>query len=201
MIEGADSSARGELVESRTALLALRRAQGERSDSTRHSSLSTNPSMAAALVTAISLSLGGLVTAVVLGLTTATEADILRHTALGIFATMLTLLSHSMMMFYLIGKGRAVREAVTEGRLAGNHVRDVARLRKPVFSLASLAMALTMITAIGGASVDVRVMPAGVHAALAYSSLAVNLAALRAEVVALIASARIVDEVNRLLNA
>ena len=44
-------------------------------------------------------------------------------------------------------------------------------------------------------------LPAGVHAVMAYSCLALNLGALRVEVNALTESGRIVSEVNQLLNA
>ncbi|MGH9330220.1 MAG: hypothetical protein ACRD09_07255, partial [Vicinamibacterales bacterium] len=63
--------------------------------------------MAAALITAAFLSLAALVVSLVLGMTANDSAGLLRHTTTSIFATMLTLLTHSMMMFYFIGKGKA----------------------------------------------------------------------------------------------
>lgn len=157
--------------------------------------------MAAALLSAAFLSFAGLVVTLVVGLTAGGEADLLRHTTVGIFSTMLTLLTHSMMMFYLMGKGRAVREAATEGGLSSEFSAEIARRRRPVFSIGTIAMGLTITTAIVGASVDVRVVPPAVHAVLAYAALAANIATLKVEIVALAASARIVDEVNRLLQA
>lgn len=157
--------------------------------------------MSAALLSAAFLSFAGLVATLVAGLTAGSEADLFRHTTFGIFSTMLTLLTHSMMMFYLIGKGRAVREAVTDSRLSSEFVAEIARRRRPVFSIGTTAMGLTIATAIIGASVDVRVVPVGVHTVLAYTALAANIATLRVEIIALAASARIVDEVNRLIQA
>jgi len=58
-----------------------------------------------------------------------------------------------------------------------------------------------MVTGILGASVDTGVMPAVVHGMIAYGAVACNLAAIKIEVDALIASARIVDEVNLLLGS
>ena len=49
------------------------------------------------------------------GLISTDGAAISRHITLAIFSTMLTLLAHSMMMFYLIGKGKAVKDAMAEG--------------------------------------------------------------------------------------
>jgi hypothetical protein len=114
---------------------------------------------------------------------------------------MVTLLAHSMMMFYLIGKGKAVKDAMTENSLTGTYYQRVALARKPVFSIATVAMAVTMVTAILGASVDTGVLPPVVHAMIAYGALACNLAAMKTEISALAESSRIVDEVNRLIGS
>jgi hypothetical protein len=157
--------------------------------------------MSAALITAAVLSVGGLALTTWLGYSGGGDTDLLRHATLGIFVTLLTLLTHSMMMFYLLGKGRAIREAVTEGGLSQQFVADVARARRPVFSLGTLASAIIMAAAIIGAGVDTRVIPAGVHGVIALSALVLNLMAVRAEFAALGTSSRIVAEVNRLLGA
>jgi hypothetical protein len=156
--------------------------------------------MSAALITALLISVGGLSASLVLGFTATTPAGILRHTTLAIFVTLVTLLAHAMTMFYLIGKGRAVREAVTESGLSPHLVAEIARIRRPVFSMGTLAIALTMATAIVGGGVDTGALPAGVHSALAFSSLAANLAALRAAVVALTSSTRIANDIDRALS-
>lgn len=155
--------------------------------------------MSAALITAAFLGLATLGYSAVLGFSAAGPADLLRHTSLGIFATLVTLLAHSMTMFYLIGKGKAVREAVAEGQLSAELYHAVARARRPVFSQATIAMALTMAAAIVGGGVDTGAVPAVVHAVLALSAVAANLIALRAEIIAMLSSTRIVAEVDRLL--
>jgi hypothetical protein len=154
--------------------------------------------LAQALLTAVILGLGGLVTTVIVGLR---ATDVARHISFGIFSTLVTLLAHSMMMFYFIGKGKAVKDAMAEHGIAGDHYRRIAAARKPVFSIGTLAMALTMVTAILGASVDTGVLPPIVHGTIAYGAVACNLAALKIEVDALTSSSRIVDEVNRLIGA
>jgi hypothetical protein len=150
--------------------------------------------VAQALLTAVFVGLTGLVTTAVFGLR---GADISRHISFGIFSTMITLLAHSMMMFYLIGKGKAVKDAMAEHSVGGDYYRRIALARKPVFSIATLAMAVTMVTAIIGASVDTGVLPPMVHAMIAYGAIACNLAAAKIEIDALAAASRIVDEVNR----
>ena len=140
----------------------------------------------------------GLVVTAVLGLR---GLDVARHISFGIFSTMVTLLAHSMMMFYLIGKGKAVKDAVAEGHLMGDHYQRIALARKPVFSIGTLAMAVTIVTALMGASVDTRLLPPIVHALVAYGAIACNLAAAKIEIDALGQSSRVVDEVNRLLGS
>jgi hypothetical protein len=151
--------------------------------------------MAAALVTLTALSIFGLSAAFVVGMRT-DPASTSQHVLFGVFGTMLNLLAHSLMMFYLIGKGKAVREAVAESTLEGDYVRRISRLRAPVFSRAPLAMATTMAAAILGASVDVGVMPPWPHAALAAAGIAAQCYAFFTEILALAGSARVVDEVN-----
>ena len=155
--------------------------------------------MAAALITGTFLGLAGLAYSTILGFTSTSSADIFRHTSFGIFSTLVTLLAHSMTMFYLIGKGKAVREAVTDGGLSPELYGTVARVRRPVFSVATVAMALTMTTAIVGGGVDTDVIPAGVHSVLAFSAIVANILALRTEVIAMLSSARVVAEVDHLL--
>ena len=154
--------------------------------------------MAQALLTAVFIGLLGLVTTTVFGLR---GTDISRHISFGIFSTMITLLAHSMMMFYLIGKGKAVKDAMKEHGVTGDYHRRIAVARKPVFSIGTLAMAVTMTTAILGASVDTGVLPPMVHAMIAYGAIACNLAAVKIEITALMESSRIVDEVNRQLES
>ena len=127
--------------------------------------------------------------------------DISRHISFGIFSTMLMLLAHSMMMFYLIGKGKAVKDAMAENGLTGDYARRIAVARRPVFSLGTLAMSVTMVAAILGASVDTGVLPAVVHAMIAYGAIACNVAAVKIEIAALSESSRIVDEVDRLIGS
>jgi hypothetical protein len=128
--------------------------------------------MAPALVTLTALSILGISAAFVVGMR-ADPASTSLHVLFGVFSTMLNLLAHSLMMFYLIGKGKAVREAVAESALDSSYVQRISRLRAPVFSRAPLAMALTMAAAI-----------------------AAQLYAFFTELVALTGSARVVDEVN-----
>jgi hypothetical protein len=154
--------------------------------------------VAQALLTSVIIGFGGLLVTAVFGLM---GTDISRHVSFGILSTLIALLGHSMMMFYLIGKGKAVKDAMTEYSVAGDFHHRIAAARKPVFSAGSIAVAATMTTAIMGASVDTGMLPPMVHAMIAYGAIACNLYAIKIESAALAESARIVDEVNRLLGA
>src|SRR5215831_168531 len=154
--------------------------------------------MAQALLSAVGIGLVGLGATAIFGLL---GTNVSRHISFGIFSTLVILLAHSMMMFYLIGKGKAVKDAMAEHNVVGDYYRRIAAARKPVFSIGTFAMVATMVTAILGASVDTGVLPPIVHGMIAYGAIACNLAAAKIEIDALTASARIVDEVNRLLES
>ena len=153
--------------------------------------------MAAALLTAIVASITGIAAAMYLGYQS--TASLAQHISIGIFSTMITLLAHSMMMFYFLGKAKAVREAAAEGNLSKDFERRIAIVRAPVFSSATVAMLATMVTALLGASVDTGVVPTWVHNVFAITCLVANLRAVQLEVRALTESARVVTEVNQLL--
>jgi hypothetical protein len=149
--------------------------------------------MAQALLSAVFLGLTGMAAAVFFGLR---GTDISRHITFGIFSTLIILLAHSMMMFYLIGKGKAVKDAMAEYNVTGDFFQRIKAARKPVFSIGTYAMGATMLAAILGASVDTGKLPAIVHGMIAYGAIACNVAAVKIEIDALMASSRIVDEVN-----
>jgi hypothetical protein len=155
--------------------------------------------LAPALLTSIVLGVGGLVAAVVIVL--GGFYDLYTHVTIGAFSTFVLLLGHSMMMFYLIGKGKAVKDAMAEHHVTGDFYRRIAVARKPVFSIGMIAIAATMVAAILGASADTKVLPPIVHGTIAYLAVASNVWALRIEIAALADSSRIVDEVNQQIGA
>jgi hypothetical protein len=153
-------------------------------------------------MTAVGIGVLGLLATAVFGLI---GADLSRHISFGIFSSLIVMLAHSMMMFYLIGKGKAVKDALKEGghpETAAEYRTYVGRIsvaRRPVFSVGPVAMLVTVTAAILGASVDTGSLPPIVHGLIAYAAIACNLAAVKVEVDALTESSRVVDDVNRLL--
>ena len=157
--------------------------------------------MSAALTTATLVGIATLVVGFALGITSSSGPELLQHTTVSIFGTLVVLFSHSMLMFYLIGKGRAVRDAVSEGGLSSEPVTRLAALRRPVFSQATVALALTITTAVLGGGVDTGVVPPLVHGLLGFASIASNLLTLRVELTALTGASRIVSEIDGLMAA
>lgn len=152
--------------------------------------------MAAALITALSLSIAGLCGIVFFGFA---SQDVFRHATFAVFVTLMLLLSHSMTMFYLIGKGKAIRDAASEAGLSTRYADTIAALRRPVFKHGSLAMFVTILAALLGGAVDTGMLPVPVHWVLAAASVGSNLKALKEEVAALTAATRITREVDALI--
>jgi hypothetical protein len=152
--------------------------------------------VASALLSVLALGLVGLISTAVMGLM---GSDITRHITFGFTSTLLLLLAHSMMMFYFIGKAKAVKDAMQENALTGDFHGRITAARKPVFAIATWAMLATMAAAILGASADTKMLPPIVHAMIAYGAIACNFAAIKVEIDALRESEKIVDEVNRLI--
>ncbi|HEY1910059.1 MAG TPA: hypothetical protein VGG73_04010 [Vicinamibacterales bacterium] len=150
--------------------------------------------MAQALLTSVFIGLTGLVATAVLGLR---GTDVARHISFGIFSTLIILLAHSMMMFYLIGKGKAVKDAMAEHNVTGDYYRRIAAARVPVFSVGTFAMGATIGAALLGVFVDTNVLPPIVHAMFAYGAIACNLAAVKIEISVIAESSRVVNEVNQ----
>ena len=152
--------------------------------------------MTAALATVAVLGIGGLGYCTIQGFL-ASPDEVARHVSFGIFFTLVTLLAHSMTMFYLIGKGRAIREAATEAGLPDELHLVVARARRPVFSVGVLAMGATMAAAVVGGGVDTGVLPAGIHSSMALLAVASNLYVFKVELQALATAIESTAEVNR----
>ena len=155
--------------------------------------------MTAALITVTLL--GGLGYSAIIGFMANAPNDIGQHATVAIFFTLITLLAYSMTMFYLIGKGKAIREALADAGLPSDLYKTMAAARAPIFGTSSLAMGLTMLTAILGGGVDAEVLPVGVHSVTSIAMLGANIFAFRSQISALMIATEIVKEVNQQLIA
>ena len=96
-----------------------------------------------------------------LGMTLSDSASIYRHYVLGMAASMFTCFIHVLVLFYLIGTGKDVRDAV-EGAadLEETYVPLTRRLKRRVFPPACFAIALMVVATLMGGEVHSRLLAA-----------------------------------------
>lgn len=121
------------------------------------------------------------------------------HVLLALVASLLLLFSHSWIMFYLIGTGKAIKEAVAEHGLPAEWIELTKKFKNDCYPSMMLAMGLVMATFILGGGVERRVLPGWVHHALVYLALAAQIYSLRREHQALAGNRELMDEANRRL--
>ena len=103
------------------------------------------------------------------------------HLTLGLASSLLLLFSHCWIMFYLIGTGKAIKEAVAEHGLEAEIVERTKEFKNRSYPSLMLAMMLTMTVFVLGGGVYTRFVPAWIHQLLFYLALIVQLRALRIE--------------------
>lgn len=117
----------------------------------------------------------GLVATAALGFQVTREAGIGSHLLAALLSTLLILFSHSWIMFYLIGTGKAIKEAVAREGLAVELVEETKALKNRSYPWLMLAMVLAMATFILGGGVDTGALPAWLHQAMFFITLLVQL--------------------------
>ena len=131
--------------------------------------------MAAALLTAIVASVGRHRVRDLSGTDGAAATHSRLHISIGIFSTMICLFVAFDDDVLFSRQGKSGEGGCGRRRPLAEFERRIASARKPVFSIGTYAMLLTIVTGLMGASVDTGMLPAGVHGVLAYSCLALNL--------------------------
>jgi hypothetical protein len=129
------------------------------------------------------------------------EEDIPRHILVGLASSLLLLFSHCWIMFYLIGTGKAIKQAVAEHGLEPAIVEETKRFKNASYPALMLAMALAMATFIVGGGVVTGAVPRWIHHVLFYAALAVQLRALWIEKQVLDDNERLMADVERRLEA
>ena len=99
------------------------------------------------------------------------------HFLTGLFAAFLSVFAHCMTLFFFIGTGRMIREAVEEHRLDETHNEPPKRFKRLHFPLASVTITATIAVPILGGAVHAGRMPREAHLWVAVSALGLNLAA------------------------
>ncbi|HYX25994.1 MAG TPA: hypothetical protein VFC23_17700 [Thermoanaerobaculia bacterium] len=145
----------------------------------------------------------GVVAAAVVGYTLhgPTDTHMPLHVLIALASSLLLLFSHCWIMFYLIGTGKAIKDAVKENALETAIVEETKRFKNASYPWLMLAMALVMATFILGGGVATGSVPTWVHHVLFYLAVASQVYALRVEWRVLTDNERLMGDVDRRLAA
>jgi hypothetical protein len=131
------------------------------------------------------------------------DAGMPRHVLVGLASSLLLLFSHCWIMFYLIGTGKAIKEAVKENGLeqevADVIIEETKRFKNESYPSLMLAMGLVMATFILGGGVATGSVPTWIHHALFYAAVLVQAYSLRIEWRVLGENERLMVDVDRRL--
>jgi RsiW-degrading membrane proteinase PrsW (M82 family) len=121
--------------------------------------------MGRALLVVGAMSTLGFIASAVLGYSLAgsTDTDMPLHVLVGLAASLLLLFSHCWIMFYLIGTGKAIKDAVNENALEPALIEETKRFKNASYPWLMLAMGLAMATFILGGGVATGSVPSWVH--------------------------------------
>ena len=104
-----------------------------------------------------------------------------RHVLVALASCLLLLFSHCWIMFYLIGTGKAIKEAVQSHGLEQKLVEDTKRFKNLSYPWLMLAMATAMATFILGGGAATGSLPSWIHHVLFYVTLLSQARALQLE--------------------
>jgi len=147
----------------------------------------------------------GVIVSAVMGylLSSPVDADMPRHVLVALASSLLLLFSHCWIMFYLIGTGKAIKDAVRENGLdpavTEAIIEETKRFKNASYPSLMLAMGLVMATFILGGGVATGSVPAWVHHVLFYLAVLVQGYALRIEWRVLGENERLMIDVDRRL--
>ncbi len=114
-----------------------------------------------------------------------------RHVAWGVAATLLSLVARCVAIFYMLASGRAVKDLVAQHGLDPAYVVRAKRLKRPVETLATLALVPVMAAAMTGGGA-----PGNSHAAWAWTAVAFAVACLAVDLRAGLANYALLREVD-----
>lgn len=141
----------------------------------------------------------GLVAAAVLGylLTSPVDPEMPRHVLVSLASALLMLFSHCWILFYLIGTGKAIKEAVKEYGLDASVVEQTKTFKTRSNPMLMLAMLLVIATFVVGGGVATGSVPSWVHHALFWATLIVQVRALWIEKIVLDANEKLMADLDR----
>ena len=143
----------------------------------------------------------GLIATAVLGYLLPGPADpaVPRHVLTALVASLLLLFSHCWILLYLLGTGRAIRQAIRDFGAEPSLDAEARRLRRGVLPWLLLAAATALGTFLLGAAAMTGAASAVAHHLLFYVTLATQAAALGIESRGLAANERLLGEIDQRL--
>jgi len=140
----------------------------------------------------------GLAAAAVLGymLQGPVGSEMSRHVLVALASCLLLLFSHCWIMFYLIGTGKAIKEAVNENGLEPFLIEETKRFKNASYPSLMLAMTLAIATFVLGGGVATGAVPSWVHHVLFYATVVVQARALWIENRVLVENERLMADIN-----
>ncbi len=130
-----------------------------------------------------------------------TDANMPLHVLIGLASSLLLLFSHCWIMFYLIGTGKAIKDAVRENGLEPDLIEETKRFKNESYPWLMLAMGLVMATFIVGGGVATGSVPRWIHHGLFYLAAASQGYALWVERRVLVQNERLMGDIDRRLAA
>jgi len=143
------------------------------------------------------LATGGFIVSAGLGYLLSPRAtNITSHVLVGLVASLLFLFAHCWVMFYLIGTGKAIKDAVAEYELEPELAERTKVFKNRSYPWLMLAMGLVIATFVMGGAYLAGATPSWIHELLFYLTLAVQVWTLVIEGQVLMANERLMNEIN-----
>lgn len=143
------------------------------------------------------LATAGLLMTGLLGFQVSRETGVGTHLLAALFSSLMILFSHSWIMFYLIGTGKAVKTAVAEHGLDDGYAAQTIEFKNRCYPWLMTAMGAVMVAFILGGGVATRVIPPWIHSALFAIALGIQIRSLVLEGEVLLANDRLMREIDQ----
>lgn len=143
------------------------------------------------------LATAGIVAAGVVGYTAErAHPSMTPHILLAFTGSLLILFSHCWIMFYLIGTGKAIREAVEEYSLSSQLIEDTKTFKNDSYPWLMAAMAVVIVTFVLGGGAYAAALPSWFHHALFYLLLLIQVKTLAIEGRVLRANEKLMNDID-----